>query len=116
MTEAFDLELNKTADVLMRPSGGDTYGAQSNNLVKVGTAVPCRVSLGKGRPHEAKTPLKSAKNYREVFMRPFVDANGNALSHKNWLQIEGLFYDILQVDDPGGLGHHLEVWCELILT
>lgn len=132
MTEAFDQSLTKTADVLLRPAGGDAYGAQSNNLQKVGT-VACRVSLGKGRPHEAKTPRKAANNYREVFMRPWYsdqapDAsfarnhvigsttyNTKPLTHKNWLQIDGQLYDITQVDNPGEQDHHFEVWCELIV-
>lgn len=114
--EAFDATLNKLADILIRPAGGDAYGAQSNELVVVGTAVPCRVSLGKGRAKELKTPLNAARNYREVFMRPFTDASGNKLSRKNWLRIDGQIYDVYQVDNPGEEDHHYEVWCELILT
>lgn len=55
--------------------------------------------------------------------------NTRPLSHEHWLQIPsstalnsngqavpGDLYDITDIDNPGFANHHLEVWCELVLT
>lgn len=65
---------------------------------------------------------------------PFAVVNGTTyntrpLSHEHWLKIPsstalnsngqavtGDLYDITDIDNPGFANHHLEVWCELVLT
>lgn len=118
MSDAFDDMLTDQCDVFVRStSGGDKYGVANAAFIQVNASpVPCYASLGKGRAKEWKQDLKIAKNYKCVFMRPFVDTNGKALSHEHWLKINGQMYDVFQIDDPGLLGDHLEVWCELVIT
>lgn len=65
---------------------------------------------------------------------PFAVVNGTTyntrpLSHEHWLRIPsettlnengqatpGDLYDITDIDNPGMANHHLEVWCEKVLT
>jgi hypothetical protein len=55
--------------------------------------------------------------------------NTQPLSHDHWLRIPsstsvnenqepvpGDLYDITDIDNPGFANHHIEVWCELVLT
>lgn len=117
--DLFDEQLKSLATILIRGVGtADSYGVAPPELTTVATNVPCRVSLGRGRPKELKAEKKIAENYKCVFMRPwFADppTNSQPLTHNHWLEINGQLYDIFQIDDPSLLGHHLEVWCELIL-
>lgn len=119
MKDAFDAALTKLADVLERGHGAaDDYGVSAVTFTTVSPAqVPCRVSLGKGRAKESKAGTKTARNYRCVFMRPVSNLSGTyaTLNHDHWLRIDGQLYDIFQIDNPGDMDHHLEVWCELIL-
>jgi hypothetical protein len=116
MVDAFDATLNKVASIQAHVAGSDDYGSQGSTLVTLATGVPVRVSLGRGRAHEFKADKQFALNYREVFMRPWYDSNGNLLSRLNWLLIDGELYNVYQVDNPGGLNHHLEVWCTLVIV
>jgi hypothetical protein len=116
MTDAFDDTLDSLADVLTKETGtADDYGVSTHNFVTISSGVPCRVSLGRGRAREDKSDKKTALNYREVFMRPYFDPQGNKLSHNNWLRINNQLYDVYQVDNPGEQNHHFEVWCTLVL-
>lgn len=55
--------------------------------------------------------------------------NTRPLSHEHWLRIPsstalnsnneavpGDLYDITDIDNPGFANHHIEVWCELVIT
>lgn len=135
MTDPFDAMLISSATVLVRdiadtadaygtsdptfsnatPGSGSGFGGTTLNSVN---PAPCRVALGKGKVKEFKSDKKVAVNYREVFMRPWYDSTGKLIGPHHWLQISGvdgtsILYQIIQVDNPSGLNHHLEVWCEI---
>ena len=124
MQDAFDTLLTDSATVLYASTATDRRGINPTLVVVSSAPVPCRVSLGKGRAKEWFADKKVARNYREVFMRPFTDTNGKALSTHHWLRITSArdgstqLYEIFQIDPPSSLGpavHHLEVWCQLIV-
>jgi hypothetical protein len=100
-------------------------------------------TVGKGKENRAKAKEQIA--YREVFMRPWfadpspdgsyvpyvlvggVNYNTEPLTHDHWLRIPsplivngvtiyGDLYDIFDVQNPGLLNDHLEVWCQLVLV
>ena len=124
MIDPFDALIVSSATVLVRDASdsADAYGTSSPSFSNAtpGTnyvnPLACRVSLGKGRAKEFKDIKKVAINYREIFIRPWYDSNGNPISPHHWLQITGVdgtntLYQIFQVDNPGGMGHHFELWC-----
>ena len=126
MIDPFDALLISSATVLVRDANvtADAYGTSNPAFTNAtpGTnnvnPTPCRVSLGKGRAKEFKDTKKVAVNYREIFMRPWYDSNGGLIGPHHWLQVTGpdgtnVMYQIFQVDNPGGMGHHLELWCQL---
>lgn len=124
MQDAFDALLTDTATVLYASGSYDARGINPNLEVVSLAPVPCRVSLGLGRAKEWFADKKGARNYREVFMRPFTDKNGRPLSIHHWLQItsqrdgSAQKYEIIQVDPPSALGpavHHLQVWCQIFI-
>ena len=120
-SDPFDLLLNNVATIMTRSTaGGDGYGQNSPNFTPVATNVPCRVDtdlVPKDKEFLAKS--KEAIAYKVVLMRPWFDGSGNPLTHDHWFQItvggNTNMYDIYQIHDPGGIGHHLEVECRLIL-
>ena len=135
MQDAFDAQLNQTCNIMVRNQGaGNSYGVSSPNFVTIATGVLCRVALGRGRAKEWKEQKKIAKNYRIVYMRPWyadqapdgsflrnhvvggTTYNTQPLTHDHWLQFIGQNYDIMQVENPGEVDHHLEVYCELVLV
>lgn len=126
MSEPFDDLLISSATILIRDASAtaDAYGTSDPSFTSatpgVGYVNPaaCRVSLGKGRAKQFKDEKKVALNYRSIFMRPWYDAAGKPLSSNNWLRITGvdgtnILYQVFQVDNPGGMGHHFEVFCTL---
>jgi hypothetical protein len=124
-TDPFDALLISTADVLTRdasPAGssGDAYGLSDPAFTTVDTGVPCRVSSNPvGTDKEMMARMKEDIAYKKVFMRPWYDPNNrNPLSHDHWLRIYGYdtssLYDIFEIRDPGGMGHHLEIDCRLV--
>jgi hypothetical protein len=126
MIDPFDALLISSATILVRDAGetADAYGTSDPTFTNATPGgiytnpVACRVSLGKGRAKQFKADKKVAINFREIFMRPWFDANGNPISTNHWLQISGVdgtnrLYQIFQVDNPGGMGHHFEVWATL---
>ena len=124
MQDAFDTLLTDSATVLIASGATDRRGINPNLVVVSSSPVACRVSLGMGRAKEWFADKKAARNFREVFMRPFTDTNGKQLSTHHWLRITSArdganqLYEIFQVDPPSALGptvHHLQVWCQLII-
>lgn len=120
VTDPFDLLLIDTAQVMTRTSSspGGYGGTQSFNAV--GTPVPCRVSTGAaGVGKEFRAKAKEDIYFRRVFMRPWYDPDENPLNHDHWLQVTDkdgnqTMYDIFDILNPGGLNHHLEVWCRIL--
>jgi hypothetical protein len=119
MPDPFDLQMNQVATVMTRvasTAGGYGGTASFTNLTPT---WPCRVaedSLPSDKEFLAKS--KEGIAYKKVFGRLYVDSNGNPLNHDHWLQItmDGTTknYDIFQIHDPGGMGHHLEVECRVV--
>lgn len=106
--DAFDAQLNNTADVLVRDtSSGDKRGMSSPAFTTIASAVPCRVAEGNAIPRGKELIAKSkvAIAYREVFMRPWfldpspdgsyvpyhvvfgVTYNTKPLTHDHWLLV-----------------------------
>jgi hypothetical protein len=121
-TDPFDSLLNQLATVMVRDvSGADGYGQANPTFSTIATGVPCAVDIDKvPSDKEFLAKSKEAIEYKMVFMRPWFDGSGNPLSHDHWLQItvngNTNMYDIFQIHDPGGLGHHLEVECRLLIA
>lgn len=114
----FDKLLVSSADILLRtPGAADEYGVAPSTFATVDSGISCRLStVAKGRPKEYKSEKKFEVKYVTVFMRPWVDpADGTPLTHDHWFLINGQYYDIFQINDPSGIGHHLEVDCELVV-
>lgn len=106
MTEQFDKMMNKTCSIQHRDSTApkDAYNQPSTALVSLEDGVPCRIStLPGGREY------KSDRNYSlsssKVFMRP----RSFAVTEHMTLVLDSVKYDILNVLNPGGLNHHLEL-------
>jgi len=115
VTDPFDLLLIDTAQVMTRTasSAGGYGGTQS--FTPVGAPVKCRVSTGAaGVGKEFRAKSKEDIYFRRVFMRPWCDPSSKPLTHDHWLQIDGVMYDIFDILNPGGMNHHLEVWCRIL--
>jgi hypothetical protein len=118
-TDPFDLLLNQVATVMTRTaSSAGGYGGTAS-FTTVGTGVPCAVhedSVPTDKEFLAKS--KEGIAYKKVFLRPWFDTDNNPLTHDHWFQItvngNTNNYDIFQIHDPGGIGHHLEVECRVI--
>jgi hypothetical protein len=124
LQDAFDALLTDSATVLYTDGTTDARGISPNLAVVSLAPVACRVSLGMGRAKEWFADKKGARNFREVFMRPFSDKNGKQLSIHHWMRITSQrdganqLYEIIQVDPPSALGpsvHHLQVWCQIFI-
>lgn len=132
--DAFDASLINLVDVMAQTLGaGDKYGQANPDLLVLATNVNARVCLGKGRTKESEAEKKIAINWRSVYMRPwFADPapdgsllpnhiiggttyNTQPLTTHHWLRFQGQRLDIKQIDDPSGLGHHWEIYCQLVI-
>jgi head-tail adaptor len=114
---AFDQALINLVDVMKESlAASDKYGVSTPDLVLSQANVKARVCLGRGRTKEEKVEKKTAINWRTVYMRPWFDPiNGKPLDNHYWLRFGTQRLDIIQVDDPSGKGHHLEVLCQLVI-
>lgn len=121
MIDPFDSLLNQLASVLVRDvSGSDAYGQANPSFTTVATGIPCRVStLSVGTDREYLAKSKEDIAFKKVYMRPWFDGGGKPLTHDHWLEIvvngNDNMYDIFEIRDPGGMGHHLEVLCRLVI-
>jgi head-tail adaptor len=116
LANSFDKALLHLVDIMKRDgSTADDYGVSKPDLVPVALAVPARVCIGKGRTKEFMAEKKSAENWRTIYMRPWVDGAGKPLTTHHWIRFNNQLFDIKQVDDPSGKGHHLEVLCLLTI-
>jgi hypothetical protein len=134
-TDPFDSLLNQTASVMVRDvSGADGYGQANPAFTTVATGVPCRISTAAvPSDKEFLAKFKMDIAYKKVLLRPwFLDPapdgsyvpnhvvgattyNTEPLTHDHWFQIDGQNFDIFELHNPGGMNHHLEAWCRLIL-
>ena len=115
MADSFDALLISTASVLKKgEASSDGYGIGDTTFVTKDTNVPVRVCRLRSS-REFRAGKKLAITARQVFMRPWVDpVSGEKLTHEHWLLIDGEYYDIQYVDDPSKMGHHLEVFCNIV--
>jgi hypothetical protein len=120
MGDQFDALLVSLASVLIRGVGtSDSYGVAPAAFTVVASNIPCRISSqALGRPKEFKAGMKAEWDFRQIFMRPWYDGDGNPLTHDHWLQVGTQNYDIWQIKpiviDSTGIPHHLEVLVEEI--
>lgn len=118
MINPFDALMNATCNVYEKGAGStNNYGQPDQLLTKVLTAWPCRQSITKSGK-EYMSGKEYAVNTFEVFMRPPTeDDNGDpfTLTTHHWLIVTvpstgvELKLNIQAVDDPSGMGHHLQV-------
>ena len=120
----FDDLLLHTCDVLEKgQSAPDSRSGQPTaTLTKLVTAVACRLTTLKGGGREWEAKEKYALNDFIVFMRPVLTDDNNTafqLSPRHWLRVytpEATYtINLKSVNDPSGLGHHLECRGEQII-
>lgn len=113
----FDRMMNSTCDVYEKGQVSDDDSGQPNpDLTKLVTAWPCRLSILRGAGKEWETGKKYAENDYIVFMRPITVNDANAafqLSPRHWLRVYNqdgtvTLVNLKAVNDPSGMGHHLE--------
>lgn len=118
MTDAFDNLMINTCSILAKGQSGsvDDSGHEVQTLTSVLDDVPCRLStLGGGGREDAKQARYGINRFK-VYMRPPVipSPTGPDLTIHHWIQISGKQYNVLNVDDPSNLHHHLEVLVSLV--
>lgn len=118
MSDPFDGLLNSIMDVLEKGVGvGDDYGQPSEDMVVVQSNIKCRLSTQKGG-REFEKDKRYAENDYNVYLRPIADFN---LSATHWLRVytesgKIVLLNLKAVNDPSGLGHHLECQGTEIVT
>lgn len=126
--DPFDLQMNATTNIYKKGAGAsNSYGQQDQTLTKVLTNWPCRLSLqgmagGKGSKY-MKGKEYAVRMYL-LFMRPpTLDDSQNpfTLNEHYWAIVttpgDGpeLKLNIHSVQDPSGMGHHLQVTAEMVI-
>jgi hypothetical protein len=132
MPDLFDLVMNSVCSIWKKAPDGvvDGYGIQHQTFILIKTGVPCRADPGAGK--ELDTDVAFGIQTVTFFMRPqTVDDPPIPLDIHHWLQINstslmddtiqtfpidanGTMYDILNIKNPGLIGHHLEIEAKLI--
>lgn len=120
----FDDLLLHTCDVLEKgQSAPDARSGQPTaTLTKLVTGLACRLTTLKGGGREWEAKQKYALNDFMIFLRPVLKDDNNAsfaLSPRHWLRVytpEATYLvNLKSVNDPSGLGHHLECRGEQIV-
>lgn len=111
--DPFDALMISRCTVLKKGIGAvDAYGIESQSLTDpaniVESNVPCRISSGSGR--EAKSGKQASVGSRKIYMRP----RSYALTEHHWILLAGIYYNILDVENPSGMNHHLELSVEVV--
>lgn len=113
MSDVFDTLLNRTAQVLKRGVGaGNAYGISPQTFIPVGAPIPVAVWAQSGQ--EKLDGKKMALRTSTVFLRPWLDPDNNPLTEHHWFLIDGEYYNIIFIDNPMKLDHHLEATCRII--
>jgi hypothetical protein len=124
----FDTLMNATCNIYQKGQGSaNAYNQPSQTLQKVLTAWPCRLSMqgmGGGRGNKYMKGKEYAVRTYLLFMRPPTKDDTQTpftLNEHYWAIVTtpgdgvGLKLNIQSVQDPSGLGHHLECICEMVL-
>ncbi len=106
--DPFDAQLISDCEILAPNPTPDEAGQLSGAPTVVAT-VKARLSQGRGRVKERKSEKKVGIAYHTIFMRPYA-----GLTIKHDLRLGGTRYDIIHIDNPGGMGHHFECTVEEI--
>jgi len=126
MTDVFDTLMISSTAILEKKTYGsgsdDGYGQPPQDFITKIAAWPCRVSTKRGGV-EYKQGKEFAKNTFTVFMRPPTTADDSSsftLNTHHWLRVTDergnqQLFNVLGVNDPSFLGHHLEVMVEQVL-
>ena len=129
MADVFDNLLIDSCDILKKVSydaGGDAYGQPAQDFITIVAAWPCRVTTMAGG-HEYKAGKELAKNTFRVFMRPPDETDSGVpfeLGTHHWIKVitsngvtrsTPMYLNVLAVNDPSLLGHHLELIGEQVI-
>lgn len=111
--DPFDALMISRCTVLKKGVGAvDAYGLESQSLTDptniVESNVPCRISRGGGS--EAKSGKQASVGRSTIYMRP----RAYPLTEHHWILLNGAYYNILDVQNPSGMNHHLELPVELV--
>lgn len=111
--DPFDALLISTATIKRRAAAVSTanYGQPTSALpTEVATGVKCRVSKGTSTSwkYDKKVDQADVKIYMRV-------PTAWTLNEKDYIVVNGVTYNVLGIDDPSLLGHHLEIECETLV-
>jgi len=135
MLDTFDRLLKSHCSIWKKGGTGvfDQYGHESQQFILLVDNVACWVTPRAGKELESEAAFGIQTH--TFFMRPqFVDDDQRPLDIHHWLQLnrvglfdgteriiidppdaeQGQLYNIVNIKDPGMLGHHLEVQTKLI--
>lgn len=103
----FDKLMIHTCDIQVKGGSADGYNQPGQVLTNTKTGWPCRLTTMAGG-HEFRTDKQYAINRFRIFMR----LPGVTVDTHSWLTVytPGGTYkiNVEAVNDPSGLGHHLE--------
>jgi hypothetical protein len=125
----FDDVMNSTCTIYKKGTGSaNSYNQPNQTLQAVLSNWPCRLSqmgMGGGRGNKYMKGKEYAVRMYLLFMRPPTqDDNNNipfTLNEHYWAIVttpgDGpeLKLNIHSVQDPSGIGHHLECICEMVI-
>lgn len=108
MVDTFDKMMTSVGDILEYQAGdGDDYGRRPKaNYTTFMAGVACRVSIITTRGTQTLQERGQTTIIRKAYMRP----QAQPITDEQFLRVSGIIYRITQVDNPGLLNHHLELW------
>lgn len=130
MTDVFDSLCQALCDIIEKPAPGegvdDAFGQPSQRFKTKITSWNCRVSTVKGGD-EYKIGKEFSKNAFKVFMRPPTEDDSGLpfeVTPHHWLKIKTnangvtlanpFYVNVLGVNNPSFLDHHLELSVEVV--
>lgn len=102
---SFDTRLRHTLVVKRATADGtvDDYG-QPVTTVTTAATVKGLVQPRSAREVALASQAGAAVSQHVGYLRPLA-----GLTTADWLEVDGIRYDVLTIADAGGLGHHLEL-------
>lgn len=107
---SFDDRLRQTLVVKRNTATGgtDDYGQPVTEATTVAT-IAGLIQPRRGREVEAASQAGAAIGSHVGYIRPLA-----GLTTRDWVEMDGARFDIVQVPDAGGVGHHYELGLERV--